>query len=112
MKSIATCAPYAGFSFNNEQMKSKVVLSSLPPIALETEQAAQFVALSVSTMEKLVRLGEFPKPRQLSPRRVAFLVRELVDWMESRPISDLLPPPNTGAAKPRESHNPARKMLD
>ncbi len=74
---------------------------TLQPIAIGYEAAAEYVVLSVSTMEKLVRQGTFPRPRQVSPKRVAFLVRELTEWLESRPVSELLPPPNTGASKPR-----------
>jgi len=72
---------------------------NLQPIAIDPDGAAQFVALSVSTLEKLVRQGDFPRPRKVSDRRVAYLVRELIEWMESRPVSDLLPPANTGAKK-------------
>ncbi|MDN4039908.1 AlpA family phage regulatory protein [Massilia sp. YIM B02443] len=46
-------------------------------------------------MKRLVREGNFPKPRQLSGRRVVWLVREIQDWAEARPISDLSPPANT-----------------
>ena len=69
------------------------------PAALEKEQAAQFVSLSVSTLEKLLREGQFPRPRLLAGRRTGYLVRELEEWLESRPVSDQLPPPNTGAIK-------------
>lgn len=70
------------------------------PIALKEDQAALFVSLSVTGMQRLVRNGTFPAPRQTSPRCAAYLVRELVDWMESRPISTILPPLNTSALKP------------
>ena len=73
----------------------------LQPIALDREAAAKFVVLSVTTLETLLRQGKFPKPRQVSPHRVVFLVRELSEWMESRPVSELLPPRNTGARKPK-----------
>ena len=73
---------------------------SIRPAALEKEVAAQFVSLSVSTLEKLVREGQFPRPRLLAGRRTGYLVRELEEWLESRPVSDQLPPPNTGALKP------------
>lgn len=78
---------------------------AMQPIALERENAAIFIGMSVSTLEKLEREGGFPKPRLLSSRRVAFVVRELVDWLEARPTTDLLPPRNTGAPKPRLSAN-------
>lgn len=65
------------------------------PAALRQEDAAAFLGLSVSTVEGLVRQGDFPKPRQLAGRRVGWLVRELEEWLESRPVSTQLPPPNT-----------------
>ena len=77
------------------------------PAVLEKERAAQFVSLSVSTLEKLQREGNFPRPRLLSDKRVGYLVRELEEWLESRPVSDQLPPPNTGAPKPRRRRSPA-----
>ncbi|MDH6185517.1 AlpA family phage regulatory protein [Polaromonas sp. CG_23.6] len=65
------------------------------PVALKQEDVADFLGLSVSTLESLVRQGDFPKPRQLAGRRVGWLVRELEAWVESRPVSTQLPPPNT-----------------
>jgi len=69
------------------------------PLYLDKPAVAAFVALSVATIERLVRENEFPKPRVLSGRRVAWLVREVEEWAESRPASDLLPPPNTGVKR-------------
>ena len=73
----------------------------LMPIAIDKERAAEFLSLSITTLEKLQQRGDFPKPRQLSDRRVAYLVSELTEWMYSRPVSNLLPPENTGAPKSR-----------
>jgi prophage regulatory protein len=55
-----------------------------------------------------VREGKAPKPRQLSDRRVGWLVRELEEWVEGRPASELLPPANTGAPKAKNAgiHRP------
>ncbi len=78
---------------------------AMQPIALERENAAIFIGMSVSMLGKLEREGSFPKPRQLSARRVVYLVREIVEWMELRPVSCILPPENTGASKPRLSTN-------
>jgi len=69
---------------------------AIEPAYLERAQAAEFLAVSESTLEALVRRGELPKPRVLSGRRVAWLVRELREWAEARPVSDLAPPANTG----------------
>jgi prophage regulatory protein len=67
----------------------------LKPIYLELEAVAGAVALAASTVQRLVRENAFPKPRQRSGRRVAWLVREVEEWAEERPVSDLAPPPNT-----------------
>lgn len=73
---------------------------NIEPIYLPPLDACIFVGLSESTMQQLVRDGGgFPKPRQLSKRRTGYLVRELKEWAEARPVSDLPPPANTGAKK-------------
>lgn len=76
---------------------------NLRPIYINLENTATMVALSITTVQTLVRKGEFPKPRQLSGGRVGWLVREVEAWAEARPVSELPPPPNTGAKKPRAS---------
>lgn len=73
----------------------------LAPILVSKPIAAQMLAMSVTTFERCVQKGEIPKPRQLSAGRVGWLVRELAEWGEAQPVSELLPPPNTGAKKPR-----------
>lgn len=85
---------------------------TLRPGAIEKERAAQFVSISVSTLEKLQREGQFPRPRLLSDKRVGYLVRELEEWLESRPVSEQLPPPNTGALKPRRRRRPGSPAND
>jgi prophage regulatory protein len=76
------------------------------PFIVDLDTAASAVALSVSTFQELVRQNIAPQPRKLSGRRVGWLLRELEEFAETRPISDLAPPPNTGAKKPRESRQP------
>lgn len=71
--------------------------------AMTAKDAAKYCAMSISTMQRLVRQGAFPAPRVLGLRRVAYLTSELDAWLVSRPVSDLLPPENTGAAKPRSA---------
>lgn len=67
------------------------------PAYLDRSDAAKFLAISETTMGRLVNTDpHFPKPRELSGRRVAWLVRELEEWAEKRPIADNLPPENTG----------------
>ncbi|WP_313462845.1 AlpA family phage regulatory protein [Achromobacter sp.] len=59
--------------------------------------------LAESTIQAMVTRDEFPAPRELSGRRVGYLYAEIVAWANARPRSTLLPPPNTGAKKPRHS---------
>lgn len=78
----------------------------IAPAALDLADAALYLSLSESTIERLVREGSMPKPRQLAGRRVGYLVRELDEWLESRPVSDQPPPPNTTAKKGRGARPP------
>lgn len=73
----------------------------IPPLYIDLETAAVLTTLSTPTIQALVTQDAFPKPRMLSGRRVGYLYREVAEWAENRPVSSLLPPPNTGAKKPR-----------
>lgn len=78
----------------------------IEPAYLEKAAAASFLGISESTLEKLVREDDAPKPRQVSQKRVAWLVRELRAWAEARPVSDQLPPPNTGIRRAKAVRSP------
>ena len=68
----------------------------IKPAYLDLPGVSQYVALSESTLQKIVREGAFPKPRLLSGRRVGWLTREVDEWAESRDVADLLPPAGSG----------------
>ncbi|THJ33044.1 AlpA family phage regulatory protein [Lampropedia aestuarii] len=78
-----------------------VVIMQFAPAAFERENAAAYCGLSLSTFEKGVREKTIPQARQLSSKRVGWLRVELDAWLLSRPSSEMLPPANTGAKKPR-----------
>ena len=67
----------------------------------EKSELPDAITLSESTSDEEIRQGRFPRPRQLAGRRVGYLVEEVVEWARTRPVSDQLPPANTGAKKPR-----------
>lgn len=71
----------------------------IPALYVDLPTVASILSLSPASIQALVRANEFPKPRQLLSRRVGWLVREVEEWAEGRPPSDLPPPPNTGARK-------------
>ncbi|NMV36813.1 helix-turn-helix transcriptional regulator [Ralstonia insidiosa] len=64
-------------------------------IYLDLQSVAAALSLSETTVQQLVREEKFPKPRVISSRRVAWLLREVQEWAERQPVSDLPPPPNT-----------------
>jgi prophage regulatory protein len=79
------------------QHRRKVDMAAvLKPIYIDLPDLASVVALGETTIQRMIREGQFPAPRKLSGRRVAWLVREIEEWAEQRPVSDLLPPANTG----------------
>lgn len=72
----------------------------IEPLYLDKIEAAAFLAVSISTFEKLLREdGTFPRPRALSAHRNGYLLTELRLWGESRPVADRLPPANTSHRK-------------
>jgi prophage regulatory protein len=74
-------------------------MSSIKRLYVDLSEAAGMLSLAMSTVQRLVREKQFPAPRQISAGRVGWLVREIEDWAETRPVSDLPPPPNTGGRK-------------
>lgn len=76
---------------------------SIKPIYMDLATVSEYVSLSEASVQKLVRESRFPKPRLLSDKRVAWLTREVEEWAESRPVSDLAPPPNTGHGNRRRA---------
>ena len=80
----------------------------MEPAVLPRKDAALFAGLKVSTMEHEIRQGRFPRPRKVTGGRVGWLRREINEWAEALPVSDLLPGP--GAAAPVTPHpTPARQ---
>ena len=72
---------------------------SIKKLYVGLPEVALIVDLSESTIQKMVAKEEFPASRLLTGRRVGWLVREIEEWAETRPVSNLLPPPNTDNRK-------------
>jgi prophage regulatory protein len=77
-----------------QQPKGVELIETLRPAAIDIDQVAAYLSLSVRTVNTLVQKSDFPKPRQLSGRRVGYLLREVDEWLEARPVSDQPPPVN------------------
>jgi len=74
-----------------------------PPLAVDRATAAAALGVSESTLEGLVRAGEAPAPRRISRGRVAWLWRDLVAFVESRPVSELQPGPGRKVGQMEEA---------
>lgn len=68
----------------------------LKPAFLNKPGIAEYVSLSVDTLERMVQKGTFPGPRRISDQRVGWLVTEIDDWAANRPRSSGLPVANCG----------------
>ncbi len=84
--------------------KKKPISVIAEPLFVPRESLPTITDLSDNTIDNLIRAGDFPKPRQTSGRRVSWLLREVREWAESRPVSDLPPPPNSTEGG-RRSHS-------
>lgn len=81
-------------------MSKSVTIIQSPPLMVDREHAAAALGVSDSTVEALVRTGELPPPRRISKGRTGWLWRELLEFAESRPVSDAAPGP--GQRKPQD----------
>lgn len=84
-------------------------MTPLKPAAMDMPAVTAYLSLSDSTVEELVRQGAFPRPRQLSPRRKGWLTREIDQWLEDRPVADMLPPTNSGYGRAGTPGKASRK---
>lgn len=84
------------------------MMASIVPLYLDLPTVSSLVALSESSIQKMTRDNAFPKARQLSGRRVGWLVREVVEWAEARPVADLLPPVGSGYGRAGNPANASR----
>ena len=71
-------------------------MNKIKPAFFDRAAVAEYVSLSIGTMESLIQKGVFPSPRQLTEKRVGWLVREVDEWAETRPKSSNLPVANCG----------------
>ena len=59
---------------------------------LSVRQITDATGLSPVTIWRKEKKGEFPARRQLGPRRVGWLAREVEEWLEATPKSQITSP--------------------
>ncbi len=55
---------------------------------LTIKEVSNLIGLSVSTINRLVKKGEFPPKVKISPRRMVFMKDEIEDWIFQRTKSN------------------------
>ena len=51
---------------------------------LTTKEVSQLIGLSVSTINRLVKKGEFPPKIKISPRRIVFMKEQIEEWIKEK----------------------------
>ena len=71
-------------------------MSEQKPKVLNQKQLTEITGLSAVTVWRREKIGEFPRRRQLGSRRVGWIAREVEDWINARPASEIIAPSNCG----------------
>lgn len=71
------------------------------PLYLDMWTLTEVVSLSKGSLYQLMREGKFPKPRVLIGHRIGWLMREVEEWAEACPVSNLRSSPNSGSHSPK-----------
>ena len=53
---------------------------------LTIKEVSRLLGISVSTINRLIKRGEFPNKKQLSPRRFAFMKVEIQKWVDQKSL--------------------------
>ena len=53
---------------------------------LSIKEVSNLIGISVSTINRLIKKGEFPNKKQLSPRRFAFMKVEIQKWVDQKSL--------------------------
>ena len=48
------------------------------------KEVSELLGISISTINRLVKRGEFPPKRQISPGRMGFIKYQIQEWIDNR----------------------------
>ena len=51
---------------------------------LTMKEVSVLLGISVSTIDRLIKKGEFPPKVKISPRRIVFMKKEIDKWIERK----------------------------
>ena len=67
--------------------RTEALTPTEPDRLLGWSEVKRLTQLSRTSVWRACRDGCFPKPRTISPNRVAWVAREISEWIRSRPVS-------------------------
>mgnify|MGYP005708722769 CR=1 FL=1 len=51
---------------------------------LNIKEVSELLGISVSTINRLIKRGEFPPKIKISPRRTIFMKNQIVQWIDGK----------------------------
>ena len=51
---------------------------------LTIKEVSKLLGISVSTINRLIKKGDFPPKIQISPRRMVFMKKQIQEWIKSK----------------------------
>ena len=48
------------------------------------QEVSEFLGISTSTINRLVKKGDFPPKVKISQRRIVFMKKEIYDWIDAK----------------------------
>ena len=48
------------------------------------QEVSEFLGISISTINRLIKKGDFPPKVKISPRRIVFMKKEIDDWIDAK----------------------------
>ena len=51
---------------------------------LTIKEVSKLIGLSVSSINRLIKKGDFPSKVKISPRRMVFMKKEIEEWINTR----------------------------
>ena len=54
---------------------------------LTIKEVSELLGISVSTINRLIKNGDFPPKIKISPRRMVFMRKQIEEWINSKKIN-------------------------
>ena len=57
---------------------------------LTIKEVSELLGISVSTINRLIKIGDFPQKIKISPKRMIFMKREIDEWIKSKKNNNII----------------------